>query len=82
MGNWQPIDSYRGPDREKVDLWLNLRPSRPLPGGLGHALRCPDAYRVGGKWLHWFIGEEKEVSAEYITHWMPRPAGPDGTTGY
>lgn len=57
---WKPIETFRGPDREAVDLWLVVY----------------GAYRVDGKWFHHHEGKEMEVDDAYITHWAPIPKPP------
>ena len=72
---WRPISTAPKGEYREVDLWLHIEPSLRSPG-MGDSFRGIDAYRKDGKWVHRFKGEEAELDAEYITHWMPIPKGP------
>lgn len=75
MSGWQPIATFDGPDYQEVDLWLQVHAS-PRSFGWSDAFRVVEAYRKDGKWVHRHEGKEKELYADYITHWMPMPAAP------
>lgn len=73
---WQPIATAPDCDRVEVDLWMEVPPS-PRSMGWGDSFRVTNAYRIGKKWFHETErGEEKELYADYITHWMPLPPAP------
>ena len=75
MAEWQPIETFQAPEREEVDVWMNIYAS-PRSMGWADAFRIPNAYRVKGKWFHLHEGKETELFADYITHWMPLPEPP------
>jgi hypothetical protein len=79
---WKPIAEFEdvGPFRQ-FDLWLTVNPS-PRSFGMGDAWRVPDAYYKDGKWWHVQNAESKELVSDYITHFMARPIGPDGSEFY
>lgn len=77
-GAWKPIETFEGADREEVDLWMHIYAS-PRSMGWSDSFRVTDAYRIDGKWFHCrgrFGGDEKQLEASYITHWMPLPNPP------
>ncbi len=75
MNPWKPISSYRGEDRHEVDLWIEIHAS-PASMGFADAFRVINAFKTDGKWFHYEGGHQKELRAEYITHWMPSPRPP------
>jgi hypothetical protein len=84
MGAWKSIrefDAERS-QLDRVDLWLSVGAS-PSSFGMSDAWRITDAYRKPcGRWFHILKMEELELRAEYVTHYMERPPGPDGSTSY
>jgi hypothetical protein len=77
MSKWKLIRTFNKADREEVDVWLTVNPS-PRSFGMGDAWRVVDVYKADGKWLHIHNGSEKEISADYVTHWMEKPLPPKG----
>jgi hypothetical protein len=80
---WRAIKTYRGEDEwmPQVDLWLSWGAS-PLTMGIQDSFRVVDCWRREGKWYHRFEGKEAELRTEYVTHWAPRPVGPNGERRY
>ena len=78
---WQPIKSFAGDPLERVDLWLQWD-AWPSTFGMADSFRVPDAWFHAGKWQHRHNGRPTELKREYITHWMPRPSGPNGEERY
>ena len=72
---WQPIKTAPKRDYVEIDLWVDI-PASPRSFGMGDAFRVVEAYRKNGKWTHRHEGKEKELYADYITHWMPIPPAP------
>lgn len=73
---WKPIKTFDSPDRQEVDLWMDIYAS-PRSMGMSEAFRVIDAYRVDGRWFHRVEnGIEKELFSDYITHWMLIPKPP------
>ncbi len=75
MNGWRPIRSFRGPDMREVDLWLAI-PASPRSMGMSDAWRAVNCWRRDGKWYDRVNGNEEELFAPYITHWMPITKGP------
>jgi hypothetical protein len=75
MSEWQPIESASKEeyDLTKVDLWMQIG---------ADAFRVVDCWRFRGEWVHDLNHKVEPLIAGYITHWMPRPAGPNGESGY
>jgi hypothetical protein len=78
---WRKIGTCDLEDRAKCDLWMEWGASA-LTMGWADAFRVVDCYREGGKWLHYHEGKFKELDSNYITHWMPRPFGPNNERHY
>jgi hypothetical protein len=78
---WKPIARFRKGDFVKCDLWMQWGAS-PLTMGMGDSFRVSDAYRRDGKWYHRESYQEKELNADYITHYAERPVGPNGEKDY
>lgn len=72
---WQPIETFNEADREAVDLWLQIHAS-PRSMGMSDVFRVSDAFRIDGKWFHYDSGKQKELYADYITHWRAAPPPP------
>ncbi len=76
MKTWRKISPYRGPKwPTEVDLWLYVWAS-PRSFGMSDSFRIPNAYKRNGKWFNLCNGNEEEIYADYITHWMPIPKEP------
>lgn len=79
---WRPISEYEGEGPlDRVDLWLTV-PASPRSMGISDAFRVTDAYLKDGGWYHFVDGKEMELYKPYVTHFMPRPDGPNGETFY
>ena len=76
MSEWRPIKTASQEDTpvNRVDLWLS-------GAGWGSS-RVTDCWRSKGKWVHMVAGEVRPVPSKHITHWMPRPDGPNGEAYY
>ena len=82
MSEWIQIDEYGDDILERVDLWLSWGAS-PLTMGISDSFRVTDCWRQpDGEWVHIHDGGIKELNRDFITHFMRRPAGPDGETNY
>lgn len=74
---WVEVETRLPPEREEVDVWMYITPS-PRSFGWGDRFRLIEVWRVGDKWFHRHEGAEKELYADYVTHWMPMPKPPNG----
>lgn len=84
MAEWQPIEMAPAEvyPHEPVDLWLSVHAS-PRSMGWADAFRVPDCWRqlvkgagFTGPWVHNDGSAERELYADYITHFMRAPAPP------
>lgn len=78
---WRKIKTFDLRDREQCDLWMEWGASA-LTMGWADSFRVVDCYREDGKFFHYHEGKVKELDANYITHWMPRPPGPSNERHY
>jgi hypothetical protein len=78
---WRKIDTFDLGDNVKCDLWMQWGASA-LTMGWGDSFRVVDCYHEDGKWFHYHEGKFKELQSDYLTHWMPRPRGPDNERHY
>lgn len=75
MGSWREIKTAPKATYTEVDLWLKIVASLQS-FGIGDEFRVTDAYWKNGGWYHIYHGEEKQLRADFITHWMPIPKPP------
>jgi hypothetical protein len=67
---WIKVSDRLPDDRDEVDVWMEVYAS-PRSMGWADSFTVQNAYRKDGKWFHRTErGEEKELYADYITHWV------------
>jgi hypothetical protein len=78
MTAWQPIETAPK-DGTKIDLWFAA--NAPDGGGIENGQRIHDCCYVMNNRRNdgnWKDSDGEIIYAEYVTHWMPRPAPPKG----
>lgn len=71
--SWQPIAT--APENTPVDVWVTIF-ATPRTMGYTDSFRVPDAYKRVGRWYYIVNNAEKELDAQYVTHWMWPPESP------